>query len=112
MTPVGTWELAATALLAALAGVTTAFWVPQCRMRAPGGAGIARAGPRMGGSFRQIALVLAGLSAAGVAAQAPAPGLVAHSARSRALGLIGVMTAGIPHQTHHPGVAMGLDPNG
>lgn len=40
MTTVGTWELAATALLAALAGVTTAFWVPQCRMRAPGGGGI------------------------------------------------------------------------
>lgn len=41
MTPVGPWELAATAVLAALAGMTSAFWVPQCRMRAPGGGGIA-----------------------------------------------------------------------
>ena len=40
MTPVGVWELAATGLLAALSGVTTAFWVPQCRMRGPGGGGI------------------------------------------------------------------------
>ncbi|TYB90045.1 hypothetical protein [Oceaniovalibus sp. ACAM 378] len=40
MTPVGTWELAATAMLAALAGVTSAFWVPRCRMRAPGSGGI------------------------------------------------------------------------
>jgi len=35
MTPVGIWELAAIAMLAALAGVTSAFWVPRCRMRAP-----------------------------------------------------------------------------
>jgi peptidoglycan/LPS O-acetylase OafA/YrhL len=40
MTPVGTWELAATAMLAALAGVTSAFWVSRCRMRAPGSGGI------------------------------------------------------------------------
>ena len=40
MTPVGPWELLATALLAALSGVTTAFWVPQCRMRGPGSGGI------------------------------------------------------------------------
>ena len=32
MSPVGPWELLATSLLAALSGVTTAFWVPQCRM--------------------------------------------------------------------------------
>ena len=35
MTPVGIWGLAATTMLAALAGVTSAFWVPRCRMRAP-----------------------------------------------------------------------------
>ena len=40
MTPVGPWELLATGLLAALSGVTTAFWVPQCRMRGPGSGGI------------------------------------------------------------------------
>lgn len=35
MTPVGTWELAATAMLAALAGVTSAFWVRPARTAAP-----------------------------------------------------------------------------
>ncbi len=41
MTPVGPWELAATAMTALLAGTTAAFWVPLCDMRTSGTGGIA-----------------------------------------------------------------------
>lgn len=41
MTPVGHWELAATAMLAALSGATVVFWVPRCRIRGAGGGGLA-----------------------------------------------------------------------
>jgi hypothetical protein len=41
MTPVGPWEFAATVLTALLAGITSALWIPTCRMRATGTGGIA-----------------------------------------------------------------------
>ena len=41
MTPVGPWEFGATVLTALLAGVTTALWVPRCRLRTSGTGGIA-----------------------------------------------------------------------
>lgn len=41
MTPVGPWELAATALTALLAGVTAGLWVPACQLRASGTGGVA-----------------------------------------------------------------------
>ena len=41
MTPVGPWELGATVLTALLAGVTSAFWVPACRLRTSGTGGMA-----------------------------------------------------------------------
>ena len=41
MTPVGPWELTATAVTAILGGVTSALWVPRCRLRASGTGGIA-----------------------------------------------------------------------
>lgn len=41
MTPVGPWEFGATVLTALLAGVTVAFWVPQCRVRTSGAGGLA-----------------------------------------------------------------------
>lgn len=41
MTPVGPWELAATAMTALFAGATAAFWVPLCDMRTSGTGGIA-----------------------------------------------------------------------
>lgn len=39
MTPVGGWELPATALLAALAGLSAALWVSSCRIGGAGGGG-------------------------------------------------------------------------
>ncbi len=41
MTPVGPWEFAATVLTALLAGITSALWIPTCRMRVTGTGGIA-----------------------------------------------------------------------
>ena len=41
MTPVGPWEFGATVLTASLAGVTTALWVPRCRLRTSGTGGLA-----------------------------------------------------------------------
>ncbi|MBA3909943.1 MAG: hypothetical protein C0524_08645 [Rhodobacter sp.] len=41
MTPIGSWEFGATVLTALLAGVTAAFWVPQCTLRGSGTGGIA-----------------------------------------------------------------------
>lgn len=41
MTPVGPWEFGATVLTALLAGVTSAFWVPACRLRGSGAGGLA-----------------------------------------------------------------------
>ena len=41
MTPVGPWEFGATVLSALLAGVTSAFWVPACRLRGSGAGGLA-----------------------------------------------------------------------
>lgn len=41
MTPVGPWEFGATALTSLLAGVTSAFWVPACRLRGSGTGGFA-----------------------------------------------------------------------
>ena len=41
MTPVGPWEFGATVLTALLAGVTTALWVPRCRLRTSGTGGVA-----------------------------------------------------------------------
>ena len=41
MTPVGPWEFGATALTALFAGVTTALWVPRCRLRTSGTGGLA-----------------------------------------------------------------------
>lgn len=41
MTPLGPWELAATAVMAILGGITAALWVPRCRLRGTGGGGIA-----------------------------------------------------------------------
>ena len=41
MTPVGPWEFGATILSALLAGVTSAFWVPACRLRGSGAGGLA-----------------------------------------------------------------------
>ncbi len=41
MTPVGPWEFAATVLTALLGGITSALWIPTCRMRVSGTGGIA-----------------------------------------------------------------------
>jgi peptidoglycan/LPS O-acetylase OafA/YrhL len=41
MTPVGPWEFGATVLTALLAGMTSAFWVPACRLRGSGAGGLA-----------------------------------------------------------------------
>lgn len=40
MTPVGGWELPATALLAVLAGLSAALWVSSCRIGGAGGGGV------------------------------------------------------------------------
>lgn len=41
MTPVGLWEFPATAVMAVLAGITAALWVPHCRVRGTGSGGFA-----------------------------------------------------------------------
>lgn len=41
MTPVGSWELSATALMGLLAGVSAGFWTKTCRIGQPGGGGLA-----------------------------------------------------------------------
>lgn len=41
MTPIGPWELMATALMALLGGMTAALWVPVCRLSGTSGGGIA-----------------------------------------------------------------------
>ena len=41
MTPIGLWEFGATVLTAVFAGVTTALWVPRCRLRTSGTGGLA-----------------------------------------------------------------------
>ncbi len=41
MTPIGPWELMATALMALLGGLTAALWVPVCRLSGTSGGGIA-----------------------------------------------------------------------
>lgn len=41
MTPVGPWEFGATVLTALLAGITSALWVPHCRVRTTGTGGLA-----------------------------------------------------------------------
>lgn len=40
MTPVGIWELPATLIMAILSGITSALWVPQCRLRGTGSGGV------------------------------------------------------------------------
>jgi peptidoglycan/LPS O-acetylase OafA/YrhL len=41
MTPIGPWELVATALMAFFGGVTAALWVPHCRLAGTSGGGLA-----------------------------------------------------------------------
>ncbi len=41
MTPVGSWEFPATAIMGILAGITAALWVPHCRVRGSGSGGVA-----------------------------------------------------------------------
>lgn len=41
MTPVGPWEMSATALMGVLSGVSAGFWTKTCRIGQPGGGGLA-----------------------------------------------------------------------